>query len=456
MKGRGVQAAEARRLFTLALPVFLAQIAPTSMGFVDTVVAGKASPTDMASVAVASSFWMPTMLFGQGMLMAITPLVAQTLGADSRGAVGRFLRQGAWLALFIAALLMAVIYGISLGVLHMDRVEPDLARLTSGYLQAIMWGLPGLMLYCAQRAFLEGHGRTRPAMLAGFIGLGVNIPLNFVFVFGWLGAPALGGVGCGVASAVVCWVMSFVMFLSVRRFKPRAWRFEALQLSLALRIARIGLPGAFAMLVETLSFAIIAVLIAPLGTAVVAGHQVAMNVSGLVFMLPLSLGVATTIRVGSNLGEGDLAGARTARRTALCLALGMAALTASVLLFGRRYIPLVYTDDAAVIALASMLLVYDAIYQFSDATQVVSMAALRGYNDTRAIFGIAFISYWLISLPLGYGLGLTSWILPRPLGVVGFWIAIIFGLTCAAFLVLWRLARLERLPLEAVRAKINK
>ena len=456
MKVRWFQAAEARRLFTLALPVFLAQIAQTSMGFVDTVVAGKASPTDMASVAVASSFWMPTMLFGQGMLMAITPLVAQTLGADSRGAVGRFLRQGAWLALFIAALLMAVIYGISLGVLHMDRVEPDLARLTSGYLQAIMWGLPGLMLYCAQRAFLEGHGRTRPAMLAGFIGLGVNIPLNFVFVFGWLGAPALGGVGCGVASAVVCWVMSFVMFFSVRRFKPRAWRFEALQLSLALRIARIGLPGAFAMLVETLSFAIIAVLIAPLGTAVVAGHQVAMNVSGLVFMLPLSLGVATTIRVGSNLGEGDLAGARTARRTALCLALGMAALTASVLLFGRRYIPLVYTDDAAVIALASMLLVYDAIYQFSDATQVVSMAALRGYNDTRAIFGIAFISYWLISLPLGYGLGLTSWILPRPLGVVGFWIAIIFGLTCAAFLVLWRLARLERLPLEAVRAKINK
>lgn len=456
MKVRWFQAAEARRLFTLALPVFLAQIAQTSMGFVDTVVAGKAGPTDMASVAVASSFWMPTMLFGQGMLMAITPLVAQTLGADSRGAVGRFLRQGAWLALFIAALLMAVIYGISLGVLHMDRVEPDLARLTSGYLQAIMWGLPGLMLYCAQRAFLEGHGRTRPAMLAGFIGLGVNIPLNFVFVFGWLGAPALGGVGCGVASAVVCWVMSFVMFLSVRRFKPRAWRFEALQLSLALRIARIGLPGAFAMLVETLSFAIIAVLIAPLGTAVVAGHQVAMNVSGLVFMLPLSLGVATTIRVGSNLGEGDLAGARTARRTALCLALGMAALTASVLLFGRRYIPLVYTDDAAVIALASMLLVYDAIYQFSDATQVVSMAALRGYNDTRAIFGIAFISYWLISLPLGYGLGLTSWILPRPLGVVGFWIAIIFGLTCAAFLVLWRLARLERLPLEAVRAKINK
>lgn len=450
------QAAEARRLFTLAIPVFLAQIAQTSMGFVDTVVAGRASPTDMAAVAVASSFWMPAVLFGQGMLMAITPLVAQTLGAGTREGVGRFLRQGVWLALVVAALLMAVIYGISLYVVDMDRVEPALARQTSGYLQAILWGLPGLMLYCAQRAFLEGHGRTQPAMLAGFVGLLVNIPLNFIFVFGLLGAPALGGVGCGVASAVVCWVMCFVMYVAVRYFKRQALRFEPVQPALVLRMVRIGLPGAFAMLVETLSFAIIALLVAPLGTTVVAGHQVALNVSGLVFMLPLALGVATTIRVGSNLGEGNLAGARTTRRTALCLALGMAMLTAVALFLGRWSIPTVYTDDAAVIALAATLLVYDAIYQLSDATQVVSMAALRGYNDTRAIFGIAFVSYWLISIPLGYALSLTTWILPTPMGVVGFWIGIIFGLTCAALLVLWRLNSLEKLPLEAVRAKINR
>lgn len=456
MKFRLFRLAEARILVTLAAPVFLAQIAQTSMGFVDIVVAGRSSATDMAAVAVASSFWMPTMLFGQGMLMAITPLVAQTLGAGRSEGVGRFLRQGAWLALIVAALLMVIIYGISLAVLDMDRVEPALARQTSGYLQAIMWGLPGLMLYCAQRAFLEGQGRTRPAMLAGFAGLLVNIPLNFIFVFGLLGAPALGGVGCGVASAVVCWVMSFVMLLSVRRFNRRALRFEAFQAAVVLRMVRIGLPGAFAMLVETLSFAIIAVLIAPLGTAVVAGHQVALNVSGLVFMLPLSLGVATTIRVGANLGEGNLAGAQTARWTGLGLAMAMAVLTATVLFIWRYPIARVYTDDGAVIALAAMLLIYDAIYQISDATQVVSMAALRGYNDTRAIFAIAFVSYWVISLPLGYALSLTTWILPEPMGVVGFWIGIIFGLTCAAVLVLWRLARLEKMPLEAVKAKINR
>lgn len=447
---------EIRSLLTLAAPVFLAQLAQTSMAFVDTVMAGRAGAADMAAVAVASSFWVPAMLFGQGMLMSVTPLVAQALGADSGEGTGRFLRQGAWLALPVAALLMGVIYVVSLAVLRMDRVDPELARLTSGYLRAILWGLPGLMLYCAQRAWLEGHGRTQPAMLAGFIGLAANIFLNYIFIFGHMGAPALGAVGCAVASAVVCWIMCLVMLVFVRRFSPRAWRPEAPRAALMLRMARIGLPGAFAMLVEVLSFAIIAVLIAPLGTTVVAGHQVAMNISGLVFMLPLSLGVATTIRVGRALGEGDLSAARTTRLTALCLALSVAALSAAALLLGRRFIPLVYTDDAAVVALASTLLVYDALFQFSDATQVVGMAALRGYNDTRAIFGIALVSYWLISLPLGCALALSGWILPRPLGVSGFWTGLILGLSCAAFLVLWRLARLEKLSPEAVRARISR
>ena len=433
MKVRWFQAAEARRLFTLALPVFLAQIAQTSMGFVDTVVAGKASPTDMASVAVASSFWMPTMLFGQGMLMAITPLVAQTLGADSRGAVGRFLRQGAWLALFIAALLMAVIYGISLGVLHMDRVEPDLARLTSGYLQAIMWGLPGLMLYCAQRAFLEGHGRTRPAMLAGFIGLGVNIPLNFVFVFGWLGAPALGGVGCGVASAVVCWVMSFVMFLSVRRFKPRAWRFEALQLSLALRIARIGLPGAFAMLVETLSFAIIAVLIAPLGTAVVAGHQVAMNVMNLSFSFGDGMQVASVALCGRSLGEKrpDLA----VMYGTICQRIGnMISIVLSILYLtlGNWYFHLYFVEED-IIAMGARIMQVMTVIVLLQISQVIYMGCLRGAGDVVFTTCASTLSITIVRPSCAY---LFCYVLE--IGVVGIWLGIVCDQIVRVCLTNWR------------------
>lgn len=450
------RASEARALALLAVPVFLAQIAQTSMGFVDTVVAGRASATDMAAVAVASSFWMPCTLFGQGLLMAITPLVAQTLGAGQSEGLGRFLRQGAWMALGISAFLMAVLFGISLAIPHMGNVDSSLTRLTAGYLRAVLWGVPGLLLYIVQRCFLEGHGRTQPAMVAGWIGLALNIPLNFMFVFGWFGAPALGGVGCGVATAVVCWVMSLVMLFSILRFRPQAFRWEAPSRSVMGRILRIGLPGAFALLVETSSFAVIALLVAPLGTTVVAGHQVALNVSGLVFMVPLSLGAATTIRVGSRLGEGNLAGARTARLTALFLALILATATALGLFVFRHRIAGMYTSSPAVISLAALLLIYDALYQLSDAAQMVTMSALRGYNDTRAMFAITFVSYWSISLPLGYALSLTTLLTPRPMGVVGFWIGIIFGLTCVAVLLLWRLARLEKLTVEEVRAKISR
>lgn len=452
---RFFSASDARTLASLAVPVFLAQLTLMSMGFVDAVVAGRAGTVDMAAVAVANSFWMPGNLFGQGLLMAITPLVAQTVGAGGKE-TGSFLRQGVWLSLLIAVFLMIALYGISMLVPEMDGMDPELARLTSGYLRAILWGLPGLMLYGAQRSFLDGHGKTRPAMLAGFVGLAVNIPLNFIFVFGLLGMPALGGIGCGVSSAIVCWVMCFAIHLSIRRIRPGSLYFERPAAPGIKRIARIGLPGAFALLVETAMFGIIAVVIAPLGPAIVAGHQVALNVSGIAFIMPVSLGAATTIRVGNCLGRGDLAGARMVHRTALCLALGLVILEVPALFFLRYPIARLYTGSAEVIALAAFLMAYVALYQIADVIQMVSMCALRGYNDTRAIFLIVLIIYWLVAFPVGYALSLTSWLLDPPMGVAGFWSSIVGSLVCAAALFWWRLTRLERLPLEAVQARLNR
>lgn len=447
---------EARTLVILAVPVFLAQLAQTSMGFVDTVVAGRVSHTDMAAVAVASSFWIPGTLFGLGLLMAITPLVAQSLGAGQKDGLGRFLRQGAWLALALSVLQMAFFYGVSRYITRMEGIDPALSSITARYLHAVIWGVPGFMLYGAQRAYLEGHGRTRPAMVAGIIGLCVNAPLNWIFAFGEFGMPRLGGVGCGVATAVVCWLMCFILSFSVRRLNPRAIRFESPDTGLMKRITRIGLPGAFAMLVETSSFAIIALLIAPLGTIAVAGHQIALNVSGLVFMLPLSLGTATTIRVGLRLGQGNVPEAHTARMTSLWLATALACGTALLLYLFRFPIARVYNNTPEVITLAGMLMFYNALYQIPDSIQMVTLGALRGYNDTRAIFVVAFLSYWGVSLPTGYLLCFHGWGELAPMGVKGFWIGFIVGLFCSATLYLLRLARLEHLPPEALKAKLAR
>ncbi len=442
-------------LTKLAGPVFLAQIAQISMALVDTVMAGAASAVDMAGVAVATAFWNPTILFCQGILMAITPLVAQALGAGEREGLGVFVRQGLWIGAGLSLLGMGVLYGVACYIPAYGGMEPELARLSSGYLKAIMWGVPGIMIYCVMRTFQEGHGRTRPAMLAGFAGLCLNIPLNYIFVFGKLGMPALGGIGCGVASAVVCWLMAAIMVLSVRRSAPRAIRWQPLIPAVALRLVRIGLPGAFALLVEVSSFALIALLIAPLGATVVAGHQVAMNVSSLLFMLPLSMGAATTIRIGTYLGEGDLPGARRVRRIGLVFAIVNSLVVATFIYFCRHYIAAMYINDAAVRALAASLMLYTALYQVPDCIQMLSMAGMRGYNDTRAIMYISFLSYWVISLPLGYILALTN-LLCQAMGVTGFWVAIILGLGVASSLYLIRVRFLERLPLAAVRARIAR
>lgn len=447
---------EARTLIILAVPVFLAQLAQTSMGFVDTVVAGRVSHIDMAAVAVASSFWIPGTLFGLGLLMAITPLVAQSIGAGHKEGLGRFLRQGAWLALALSVLEMAFFYGVSRYITKMEGIDPALSQITARYLHAVTWGVPGFMLYGAQRAYLEGHGRTRPAMIAGIIGLCVNAPLNWIFAFGEFGMPRLGGVGCGVATAVVCWLMCFILSFSVRRLNACAIRFEAPAPQLMKRITRIGLPGAFAMLVETSSFAIIALLIVPLGTIAVAGHQIALNVSGLVFMLPLALGTATTIRVGLRLGQGNTAEARSTRMTSLYMATAIACGTALLVYLFRFPIARVYNNTPEVVALAGMLMFYNALYQLPDSIQMVTLGALRGYNDTRAIFIVAFLSYWGVSLPVGYILCFHGFPGTEAMGVKGFWIGFIVGLCCSSILYLFRLARLEHLPPEALKAKLAR
>ena len=447
---------EAHNLFLLAVPVFLGQIAQIAMSFVDTVVAGRASPVDMAAVAVATSFWIPGTMFGQGLIMAITPLVAQSLGAGNRAQSRHLLRQGLWLAAGISLLLMAVFLTISKTIPIWGTMDALLARKTSEYLFAVLWGAPALMLFVVQRCFLEGHGRTRPAMVAGFVGLALNVPLNIIFVFGKFGLPAMGAAGCGVATAILFWVMAASMIFFVRHTDKAAPALEKPSPAVLRRVIRIGLPSAFAMLNETAAFALIALIVSPLGVTTVAGHQIAINVSAFVWMCPFSIGAASTIRVGTLLGAGNISDAKRTRLTALTITLAMACVLAVLIYLVRYPVAALYTDDAAVIQMASLLLICEVFYQFPDGIQTNTLCALRGWNDTRAIFCISFIAYWVVSLPLGWILCMTDMLTPEPLGVLGFWMALIVGLSVAALLYLLRIHKLEHFSVEAMKKKIGR
>lgn len=439
---------EARSLLALAIPVIVAQVSQTAMGVVDTIMAGAYSATDMSAVAVGASIWLPTILFGHGLLLAITPIIAQYNGSGRRDYVAHQVNQALWLALFLSILIILVLYNSQHVILNMHNVDPILAEKAVNYLHALMWGAPGYLFYQTLRNQCEGLSKTKPGMVIGFIGILINIPINYIFIYGKWGMPALGGVGCGIATAVVYWLMYFMLHWYIRHTPSQQdilqhQKFEWPVWHSIKRLINLGLPVALAVFCEVTLFAIVALLVSPLGVTAVAGHQIAISFSSLMFVLPMSFAVSATIRVGHCLGEKSPEKAKTAAYTSLMVGFGVSILTALLTFFYREPIALLYNTDPTVVAMAGHLLLFAAIYQCSDSIQVIGSGILRGYKDTRPIFYITFISYWLIGLPVGYLLGLTNYIVPL-MGPRGFWIGFIFGLTTAAIMLMMRMTWLQK------------
>ncbi|WP_159656504.1 MATE family efflux transporter [Vibrio atypicus] len=428
---------ETNTLVKLATPVLIASVAQTGMGFVDTVMAGGVSATDMAAVSIAASIWLPSILFGVGLLMALVPVVAQLNGSGKQGKIPFEIQQGIAMALIISVPIIGVLFQTQT-ILGLMDVEPLMAAKTNGYMDAVMYAVPAFLLFQALRSLTDGMSLTKPAMVIGFIGLMLNIPLNWIFVYGKFGAPALGGVGCGVATAIVYWIMFLMLLFYVMTSNRVAHinlfgEFHKPQLKPLTRLFKLGFPVAAAMFFEVTLFAVVALLVAPLGPLIVAAHQVAINFSSLVFMLPMSIGAATSIRVGHRLGEGNVEGAAIAARVGLMVAVALSLVTALMTVLLREQVALLYTDNRAVIEIALQLLLLAAIYQVTDAIQVVAAGALRGYKDMAAIFNRTFIAYWILGLPIGYILGMTDWIV-EPMGAHGFWMGFIIGLSSAAIM----------------------
>ena len=438
---------ELKNLLGLALPIMIAQLATTAMGFVDAVMAGRVGPRDLAAVALGNSIWVPVFLLMTGTLLATTPKVAQRFGAGTHSEIGPIVRQALWLALVVGLMATGMLLSAE-PILHLMNVDPELIGPCMQYLHGIASGLPAVALYHVLRCFSDGLGRTRPAMVLGLCGLALNIPLNYIFIYGHFGVPAMGGVGCGWATAIVMWVMALGMagwerWAPVYQSSQLFSRFDWPQWSVIKRLLSIGLPIGIAVFAESSIFAVIALLIGSLGATVVAGHQIALNFSSLVFMIPYSLGMAVTVRVGQALGREQPREARFAAGVGMGTALAYACISASMMLLLREQIATIYTSDPTVIHVAAMLIVYAALFQYSDAIQVTAAGALRGYQDTRVTMILTLFAYWGIGLPVGYALGLTDWF-GEPSGPSGLWQGLIVGLSCAALMLSIRLTRSAR------------
>ena len=425
---------ELAALFRLGWPMITTQMFIMATGFLDTAMAGNYGSADLAGVAMAGNLMWPFFGLMTGVTMALTPVVAQLRGAGRVMDAGERIRQGLWLTV-PTSIVMVVVLANSKPIFTAAGIDPEVTRIAIGYLQAVCFGLPPVLLYVALRQTSEGLGHTLPPMwIAGAV-LPLNALLNYGFIFGVWGFPELGGVGAGWATAIVFWVELLAMLLVTRRHYFVATgafsRFSAPDPREIVRLLKVGLPIGLTFFVEMAIFALIGFLIGRIGVTELAAHSIAANLNWMTFVLPSALGAAAGIRVGFYVGARDLSTARFAAMTAWRFSF-VYALVVSVLLFlARHQLVSIYTRDPAVELMAASLLVFIALYQIADDTQAVAAATLRGYKDTTVPMAYGTVGYWCIALPLGAALA-NGWLGYTALGVYGYWIGLTVGLGLVA------------------------
>ena len=433
---------EWRTLALLGGPILVAQVAQMANGVIDTVMAGHASAEDLAAVGIGSSLWMPLFVFFMGLLGALQPIISGYNGARTLDKIMPATWQGLYLA-GVGSVIMILLLTHVHPVLALLDLEANTARIAQGYLDAFAWGIPALLLMTALRGLTDGLGHTRVIMAFSVLSTLINLPLNYVLIYGKFGLPALGGIGCGWATSIANGTAAVALLVYLNRSRVYK-RFHLIadrarpDWAGIRYILGIGVPIGFTIFVEASLFSVIALFLAPLGPVVVAGHQIALNVVSLLFMLPLSIGMALTLRVSFLVGARAPEIARLISRSSLLLA-AATALVFALLLFGfRREIAALYTSDPAVQAVTIRLLLFAAVFQIADVIQVTCISALRGYKDTRIPMFIMLFSFWGVGLSLGYLLTYTDWLWPA-MGAAGFWVGLTAGLTSASLLLGWRL-----------------
>ena len=431
---------EARQLLQLGVPMVATQFFIMAMGFVDTVMAGHYSAGDLAGVALGGSILWPVFMFMSGLTMALTPIVSQLRGANRLSEVGGKVRQGLWIALMSALIVVGILLFVEPLLVRM-AVDGEVVRVATGYLAACAWGVPPVLVYVTLRFTAEGLGHARPPMVIAALALMLNVPVNYTFIYGKFGMPALGGMGCGVATAVVYWfelaMMMYVVRMPFFRQSQLMAKFSWPDWKGLKEILVIGLPIGTSAFVGMMVFSIISFLIAGIGVSELAAHSIAGNLNWLTYVIPMSLGSAVSIRVGFAVGALDAEAARRVIRTTLVITLVYAILISGLLIVLRHFLVSIYTTDVSVLTIAATLMLFVAFYQIFDDMQATMGGALRGFKDTLVPMIISLISYWFISLPLGYLLSegrllTSSWLPVSPLGVNGYWYAMSFGLFLTA------------------------
>ncbi|WP_432358860.1 MATE family efflux transporter [Sporosarcina sp. UB5] len=428
----------------IVIPILITQIALYMMTFFDILMTGRYDTHDLAGVTIGSSFWVPVYTGLSGILMGLTPMIAHYIGGNRKNEVRPSVQQGLYVAIVLAAVVFTIIMLAVIPSLQHMPLEGQVRIVAADYLKGMTIGLLPLFAYTVLRAFFDALGATRVSMSIILLSAPINIVLNYLLIFGKFGFPELGGAGAGYASGFTYWIVFGIAFFIAKLRKPFLTfslfsRWERVSFKRWKEILRIGVPIGLSIFVEISIFSVVTLLMSGYTTETISAHQIALNFTSLLYMVPLSISMGATILVGQSIGAGKFKEARSYSFLAVGLAILFSFVSIIILLTFREPIASLYTTDKSIIQLATHFFLFAAFFQLSDAIQAPIQGSLRGYKDVNMTFIMAIISFWIIGLPVGY---LTAEF--TNLGPFGYWVGLIVGLTIGAFTLSIRLIHIQR------------
>ncbi len=420
---------DVRKIAALAWPVLIGQLAIIAFGVIDTAMVGRYSALDLAALGLGTSIYISVYIGLTGILSALQPVTAQLYGAQRDAEIGEQVRQAFWLSLVLMVIGFVILYFPG-PLLDLSHAPEALRERTLGYLRILAFGLPASLAFRIYSSLANAVGRPRLVMFLQVGALVLKIGLNEWLIFGGLGVPALGGPGCALASSSINWVLAVVAAFALTKldvfrpfaiFKRFCWPNWARQVDLL----KLGIPMGLSYLIEVTSYTFMALFIARFGTTILAGHQIAGNLGAVLYMTPLSIGVATSTLVAQALGARKYAAARTLARHGIVTAVAIACAYGALVLVLRPLIISGYTPDSAVATAALPLVTIVVFYHVFDALQITTAFALRAYKVAIVPTVIYAIALWGVGLGGGYALGFdTTGNVPAWLtGARGFWFA---------------------------------
>lgn len=439
---------EIRKILSLAIPLIIANIAMIGMEVIDTIMAGQASAEDLAGLAIGGNIWLIIEVAMGGLISALTPRMARFQGAGRLSEITTDAQQGLLLGIFVGVLAMFVMLA-AIPYLPLLGTSDSVTLIAQGYTEIIAYSLPASGICWVLFSLFESHSLMRVVVLTSLGALILNLIFDYIFVFGKFGFPVLGGVGCAWTTTTIYWLwaLSFIIytinheqlkqyniFSSWPKFNWQRWK----------SILALGLPISFALLAEEGFFNISTLLIAPLGTEPLGAHQITIQVVSLILMFGLGIGQATAIRIAQSIGRSETESMIEHLKAGFFMVASVSLLVGIFVFIFRNELPSLFTQDLGIAAISTSIMLLAPFYLLVDAIQIWAGQTLRGFEDTKVPMMIQIFSYWGIGFPLGYSLAVTSfW--GEPVGIYGFWIGFLGGVSFGCCLLGIRLYLKSRL-----------